>query len=190
MPFVDSSFESLGGCFLWYLCQVTDCRISITSCVLITLAFKVVSRCISIWYFTGLKTQPHDGCLPHTIWKWRNYNVNLCPKGPGRESCPTLSPSMPNFLCLLGHTCLMNNIHHFPGFRGIPRLLDTLSPPAPLGHLQLINTLWVGISRSVHFLQPQLRQGQFLIVLLGRAEPQVSLSLHKGFPNWQWILPV
>lgn len=48
----------------------------------------------------------------------------------------TLS-STPNFLCLLGHTCLINNIHHFPGFRAIPGSLGTLSPPTPLGHLQL-----------------------------------------------------
>lgn len=75
------------------------------------------------------------GCF---LW-WRNYNKSLCPKKMDREENHVQHPLLHtiNFLSLLGHTCLINNIHDFPAFRGIPRPLGILSPPTPLGYLQL-----------------------------------------------------
>lgn len=51
-------------------------------------------------------------------WEGRNCNLSCALRKWGRKG--HVQPK-PKFLCLWGHTCLINNnIHHFPGFKHPP----------------------------------------------------------------------
>lgn len=116
--------RTLDVCFLWYLCQVTDYQSDIISHVLITLAFQVVSWCISILQFAGLKAQLHDGCLPNINWKWRKYNVSLCLKQMDcKGSCPA-SSSPQKISCVCQDTPALLTI--FTTFQAPEACLDLL----------------------------------------------------------------
>lgn len=195
VPFVASHFESFGWPFLtvslpsdrpsnrYY--QLCFNRAGISSCFT-ACTCPVVYRTQSTTAWWAISTQLGSGGI--TAW------ARALRKWTGKRVMSSTASSIPNFLCLLGDACLITNTHHLPGFRGIPRPLGTLSSPPLLGHLQLqrcVDQPLKGgdIPYTIHFLQPQLCQGEFLIILLRRAEPEVSLCLQKGFPNRQWILP-